>query len=113
MTDNAQSGHSKKKDMIEALKLTLWVVTSAALKANVWRTTHYEWLEEDPEYAKEVSSISDMALDFAESQLHKQIKNDDTTATIFYLKCRWKKRGYIERSELEHSGRLEIVEVII
>jgi len=99
--------------MIEALKKTLGIVTSAALKANVSRQTHYTWLENDPEYAKDVASIADLALDFAESQLHKQINNDDTTATIFYLKCRGKKRGYIERSELEHSGRLELVEVII
>ena len=112
MSDNTQSGHSKKKDMIEALKLTLWVVTSAAQKANVWRTTHYEWLEQDPEYAKEVASVADMAIDFVESQLFSQIKDKDTTATIFYLKTKAKKRGYIEKQEMEVSGKLDVIIII-
>ena len=41
-----------------------------------------------------------MALDFAESQLHKQIQNGEVSSTIFYLKTKGKKRGYIERQEI-------------
>jgi hypothetical protein len=98
--------------MIDALIKTLGIVTSACIKAEINRDTHYEWLKDDPEYAKSVSDVAEIAIDFAESSLHKQISEHDTTATIFYLKCRGKKRGYIEKSEIEHSGKLEIVEVI-
>jgi hypothetical protein len=35
----------------------------------------------------------------AESQLHKQMKDGSTSATIFYLKTKGRKRGYIERQE--------------
>lgn len=90
----------KKKLMIEALTKTLGVVTSAAKIVGMERKTHYDWMREDPAYAAAVESIGDVAIDFAESQLHKSIKNGSDTATIFYLKTKGKKRGYIERSEL-------------
>lgn len=38
--------------------------------------------------------------DFAESKLYELIQAGDKTSIIFYLKCKGKSRGYIERSEL-------------
>jgi len=90
-----------KNAMIEALEKSLGVVTVACKSVGIARSTHYEWYSKDENYKKQVDSISDIALDFAESQLHKNIQNGDTTSVIFYLKTKGKKRGYIERSELE------------
>ena len=45
--------------------------------------------------------LKNIALDFAESQLHSQIKDGSTSATIFYLKTKGKKRGYVEKQELD------------
>ena len=45
-------------------------------------------------------------MDFVESKLHKQIKDDNTTATIFYLKTKGKKRGYVERREVEMTAEV-------
>jgi hypothetical protein len=56
-------------------------------------------MEVDPEYKAAVQALSEVAIDFAESKLHKLIENNDTAATIFYLKTKGKKRGYIERVE--------------
>ena len=42
-----------------------------------------------------------MSLDFAESQLHKQINDGSTTATIFLLKTKGKDRGYVEKQQIE------------
>jgi hypothetical protein len=94
--------------MIEALEKSLGVVTTACKTVGISRQTHYEWLKEDEQYRKAVDDISDVALDFAESQLHKQIQNGEVSSTIFYLKTKGKKRGYIERQEVENSGGLTI-----
>jgi len=77
------------------------VVTVASRSCGVSRSSHYEYMQHDPEYRKAVNALADVALDFAESQLHKQIKNGSTAATIFYLKTQGKARGYIEKSELD------------
>jgi hypothetical protein len=95
------SDNIKKKAMIEALIKSLGIVTMACKTVDISRQTHYRWMQEDEKYKAEVDDVSDVALDFAESMLHKQIENKDTAATIFYLKCRGKKRGYIERSEMD------------
>lgn len=97
-----------KKAMIEALEKSLGVVTTAAKAVGIDRSTHYGWYNNDPEYRAAVDSISDIALDFAESQLHKQIQGGEVSSTIFYLKTKGKKRGYVEKTEVEHSGELGI-----
>jgi hypothetical protein len=94
------SDNIKKKAMIEALTKSLGIVTLACKEVDIARQTHYRWMQEDEKYKQDVEDVADIALDFAESKLHKQIDKEDTTATIFYLKTKGKKRGYIERQEI-------------
>jgi len=102
-----------KKAMLDALEKSLGVVTSACKTVGIGRTTHYLWMDSDPEYKAAVDSIADVAIDFAESQLHKQIKEGNSTATIFFLKTKGKKRGYIERQEIDAvGGKLFQIEVL-
>ena len=102
-----------KKAMLDALEKSLGVVTAACKSVGVGRTTHYLWMDTDPEYKAAVEELSDVAIDFAESQLHKQIKDGNSTATIFFLKTKGKKRGYIERQEIDvSSGKLFQIEVL-
>ncbi len=88
-----------KKAVLESLEKSLGVVTTAVKQVGIARSTFYEWLK-DPEFKKSVDDIQNIALDFAESQLHKQIRDGNTSATIFYLKTKGKNRGYVERQEL-------------
>jgi len=104
MTDN----DIHKRAMIEALEKSLGIVTTACKSVGISRETHYRWLREDEQYKDAVDDISDVALDFAESQLHKQIQNGEVSSTIFYLKTKGKKRGYVERQEIDNSGSLSI-----
>ena len=93
-----------KKAMLEALEKSLGVVTSACKAVGISRETHYRWMREDSSYKESVDDLANVALDFAESQLHQQIKGGNPTATIFYLKTKGKNRGYIERQEIAHEG---------
>jgi hypothetical protein len=103
----------KKRALVSALEKTLGVVTSACKIVGVHRSMHYEWYNEDEEYRKQVDEISELTLDFAETQLHKQINEGNTSATIFFLKTKGKKRGYIERQEIEDVSEREPITVNI
>jgi hypothetical protein len=114
----SQNATLKKNAMLKALESTLGVVTSACEVVGIDRRTHYRWLQEDEAYRVQVESLTDLAVDFAESQLfelikgaHREVSTPDgeviriqdapnTSATIFYLKTRGKKRGYVERNEI-------------
>ena len=93
-----------KKAIIEALEKSLGIVTMACKSVGISRSAFYLWIAEDEEFKKAVDDIQDIALDFAESHLHKQIKDNSTAATIFYLKTKGKKRGYIERTEIDQKN---------
>lgn len=90
----------QKKAMIQALEKSLGIVTKACKVVSISRQTHYNWMEADAEYKKSVEELSDVALDFAESKLHKLIDEGNPAATIFYLKTKGKNRGYVERQEI-------------
>ena len=90
--------------LIQALEQSLGVVTTACKKSGVSRSTYYHWLNNDPDFAKTVEEIENIALDFVESQLHKQIKEGSTAATIFYLKTKGKNRGYLEGIDITTKG---------
>jgi len=88
-----------KKAVLIALEKSLGVITEGCKKAGVGRTTFYEWLKYDKEFKKQVDEIESIALDFAESQLFKNIGAGKEASLIFYLKTKGRKRGYCEKTE--------------
>jgi hypothetical protein len=94
----------KKRAMLEALEKSMGVVSTACKSVGISRQAHYTWLKDDEEYAQAVSEIENVALDFAESKLFKNIGKDKEASIFFYLKTKGKKRGYIERQEIMHDG---------
>lgn len=112
-TEHNKKGDQKrtaeaKKRFLAAMEKSLGVVTTACQMTGTGRTTYYEWMEKDPDFAKDIAGIEEIVLDFAESKLHKQVESGNTVATIFLLKTKGKKRGYIERQELDHSGSMNV-----
>lgn len=95
-----------KKKLLLALEKTLGVVTAACKKVKVSRQTYYEYYRNDPEFKAAVDELQDVALDFAETKLMQSISKGSDTATIFYLKTKGKKRGYIEKTEVETNHGL-------
>ena len=95
----ADKTDTNKRSMLEALQKTLGIVTSACKGVGISRETHYKYLREDVNYNNAVKDIEEIAKDFVETQLHKQIGEGNVTSIIFYLKSKAKDRGYIERVE--------------
>jgi len=108
-----KSRHIKKEAVLQALENSLGVVTVACKQTDTPRSTYYKWLKEDEDFAKAVKEVENIALDFAESQLHTQIKDGSTSATIFYLKTKGKKRGYIERQDIDITTGNEPIKINI
>lgn len=46
------------------------------------------------------------ALDLAENTLIKKIREGNLTATIFFLKCQGRHRGYIEQHRIESTNKM-------
>lgn len=84
--------------MIQALEKSLGIVTTACKSVGIDRGTHYDWYRDDPDYRAKVDELDNIALDFAESQLHKQMKDGVPSSTIFFLKTKGRKRGYREKT---------------
>jgi len=95
----------KKRAFIEALKASLGIIATACEQIKITRPTYYKWMKTDDEFRQEVEDLENVTLDFAESQLLKQIKDGSTAATIFYLKTKGRKRGYIEKTELDVTNK--------
>lgn len=109
MSRENKTEHNKKK-LVEAMERALGVVTTACKLAGLGRTIFYEYYKTDEEFKRACDDIENVALDFAESQLHKQIKGGNPASTIFFLKTKGKKRGYFEKTLNENinKGMLEI-----
>lgn len=109
-----------KEDILQALEEKNGIVSIACKSIGLARSTFYKWMSDDPDFKEAVNEIQEVTLDFVESKLMEKIsgvtvKKGETdegedivydvppsdTAIIFYLKTRGKKRGYIEKSELD------------
>ena len=98
----------KKQTFLAKMKATLGNITASCQSAGISRRTYYDWIEADPDFKQAVDDINEESIDFAESSLKQQIKDGDTTATIFYLKTKGKKRGYVEKTETESVVKAEV-----
>jgi hypothetical protein len=108
MDNNYKIGQGLKKEaMLEAMEKNLGIVTDSCRQIGISRDTHYRWLKEDKEYKKAIKDIENVALDFAESALLQQIKKGNPLSTMFYMKCKGKKRGYIEQQEVKVTGNMK------
>lgn len=93
------------EQIIEALEKNGGFVSTTAEALNVTPQAIYKRIKSSKRLRQALTDIETKHLDFAESKLLKKIKNDDLGAICFYLKCKGKDRGYVERQQLEHTGK--------
>jgi len=106
-----KSEQLKKESLLKALEKSLGIVSTACEGVGISRTTYYKYYNEDKGFKKSVDSISDIALDCAESQLFELIKEKNVTAIIFYLKTKGKKRGYVEKLQAGDQKLPDAIEI--
>jgi len=89
----------RKKTYLRALIASHGVISDACKASGVCRPTVYNWMEKDVDFMQALTTIEEDAIDFAESQLYKNISKGYEASLIFFLKTRGKKRGYVEQGE--------------
>lgn len=111
MSKHTDNTDNNKKNLLKALSKSLGVVTPACKQCDIHRSTFYDYYNDDPVFKLAVDDMQNVALDFAETSLHSQIKEGVPSSTMFYLKTKGKKRGYIERTESENINKNTNVEM--
>ena len=103
---NAQFKDISKEAFIIAYKENFGNITIACEAAGVGRGMYKSWCDKDTEFRTRLAEIEpeEIMLDFGEHKLMERISKGDTLATMFLLKTKGKRRGYIERQEVAHEG---------
>lgn len=99
---------TNKKKLLKALTETRGLVLTACNKANIGRSTHYDWYHKDEEYKASVDAINDMMVEGVESKLKDLIDDGNTAAIIFYLKTKGRDSGYGNQIQVDAKVEGEI-----
>lgn len=106
-----QKTDKKKSDFLFALKNKRGNISEACTAANIGRNTYYQWIEKDDDFKQKAEDTQESLIDLAESKLMENIEDNDNTSIIFFLKTKGKKRGYIEKQEVEVQKPFDDVEL--
>ena len=100
-----------KKTFLKILKGNGGNINDACNATNVSRRTIYVWMEKEKWFKDSIDDIREIGVDNVESALYKNAIEGNTTAQIFYLKTQGKKRGYVEKSELDLTSGDEPIKI--
>ena len=89
-----------KDVLLQNLEQNMGNVTLACHFGKCSRSTFYRYYKTDDAFKLAVDDIGEIALDIAESEMWKSIKDGIVPTILFYLKCKGKNRGYVERQEI-------------
>ena len=102
---------ARKVAFLEVFEASACNVSVSCKKVGISRNTFYDWKKKDLAFAESVREQEEGLLDFAETMLYKAIKEGKTPELIFFLKTKGKRRGYIERSEMDLSSGEEPIKI--
>jgi hypothetical protein len=81
-------------------------VSVIARQLKTTRKTIYDYIKKHKTLQDALEDSRETMVDAAESALFAAVTEKQGWAVCFTLKCLGKERGYIERSEIQHSGSL-------
>ncbi len=102
-----------KEKIIKALQANMGIIKPTCEAVGIHRSTFYEYYNNDPDFKNEVDCVVEETIDFAESKLLENIDNNDTQSILFYLKTKGKKRGYVEKTEMDITSNGESIAPVI
>lgn len=91
-----------KRKFLEVFPEAKGNTTKTCETIHLRRQTLYAWLKEDQVFKEAVDDAYEAVIDHVEDKLHFLIDHNEPSAVYFFLKCKAKKRGYVERQE--HTG---------
>jgi hypothetical protein len=71
------------------------------------RKTFYDWYHNNETFRELVRDAREAEKDWVETKLKMNIRQNKEASIFFFLKTQAKDRGYIERSEHDHSGQIQ------
>jgi hypothetical protein len=94
---------NRQKLFLESYTKNFGNISVACKSAGIGRATYYTWMDNpaDIKFKEAVNRIEpeEVFVDFLESKLVQLVNGGDTAATIFALKAKGKRRGWVERTE--------------
>jgi hypothetical protein len=92
-----------KAQLLKEIEKNMGILSVSLKKMRISRYYYDLWMSDDPEFNKDVEAVKEITLDFVESKLLKKVEEGDMTGIIFYLKCKGKNRGFIEKQYIEQE----------
>ncbi|MBT6048491.1 MAG: hypothetical protein HOG49_16945 [Candidatus Scalindua sp.] len=90
-----------KEKTVEVFKKKGCNVSATCSALGISRNTFYKERKKNSDFKQELIDAEEAVIDNVETKLLSKINDGDTTCMIFFLKTKGKKRGYIERQEVE------------
>jgi hypothetical protein len=87
----------KKKQFLDAFEKSMSNISAACRESGISRDEFYRWRDTDADFKMRLEHSYEATIDFAETSLFRQIRDGNTSATIFFLKTKGRHRGYQEK----------------
>ena len=92
---------SERKDLFLVMfKKTMCFTGRVCDELGIPRSTVDRWRLEDPVFKQRMDECHEFRKDIAEQKLNSLINDKNPAAVFFFLKCKAKDRGYVERQEV-------------
>lgn len=104
----------KLQDLLNAAKGSMGIWAAICAKMQMSRSCLGNYIQRYPELRQAIEDERERGLDFVESKLLEQIKQDDLRAIMFYLERKGAHRGWSEQKKVNLEGSAgEPVQTII
>ena len=109
MTAITKLTHKKIKELASLFKTKACNVSAMCEALGISRQSWYQWKIKSPDFADAIKETEASMIDFAETQLFKNIAAGKETSLIFYLLNRAPDRWQDKRN-IEVKGKLLLIE---